>query len=180
MAVEIETKLKVDGLAHVRETLHRIRAEYVAHQDQTDLYCDNDQEDMVEQDKCLRVRIETTGQDTKTFITFKGPRQETDIKCRQEIEWPVPDVDQATCLLEGLGYTQRLTVHKLRELWSYKQCLVGLDQVTDLGPFVEIEGPNSNAIRRVQKDLELSHVSHCQESYACLLARHQKPTPNNE
>jgi predicted adenylyl cyclase CyaB len=171
MAVEIETKLKVDSLAPVREALNRITAEFIANHVQTDLYCDNGEEDMVKQDKCLRVRIETTGQQARTLVTFKGPRQAADIKCRLEIEWPVPDADQATTLLEGLGYTQKLAVHKQREQWSYRQCQIALDEVTGLGPFVEIEGPDSDVIRDVQKDLGLGHVPHCHESYACLLSQ---------
>ena len=171
MTVEIETKLKVDSLSPVRDRLRVLKAEFLEHQDQRDLYCDNAQKQMVTQDKCLRVRIETTDQGTQSFITFKGPRQEADVKCRQEIEMPVPDTAQATALLEGLGYEQKLAVHKHREQWSYKQCLIGLDQVTDLGTYVEIEGPDSRVIHEVQQDLDLSHVPHCQDSYACLLSQ---------
>jgi adenylate cyclase class 2 len=179
MAVEIETKLKVDSLSPVRDRLRALKAEFLAHQDQRDLYCDNARQQMVKQDKCLRVRIETTDQGTQSFITFKGPKQEADIKCRQEIEMPVPDTEQARALLEGLGYEQKLAVHKHREVWSYKQCLIGLDQVTDLGTYVEIEGPDSHVIHEVQQDLDLTHVPHCQDSYACLLARNQELTTNN-
>lgn len=174
MAVEIETKLKVDSLTPVTERLRALDARFVAHQDQEDLYCDNHHGHMVRQDKCLRVRIQTTDQSTQSFITFKGPKQEADVKRRQEIEMPVPDADQAKALLEGLGYEQKLVVHKRRELWSYKQCLIGLDRVTDLGTFVEIEGPNGAVIEEVKQDLALAHVSHCHESYACLLSPKSK------
>jgi adenylate cyclase class 2 len=173
MAVEIEAKLKVDSLTPVLAILRTLDARFLAHQDQEDLYWDTAQSQMVSEDKCLRIRIETTEQSTQTFITYKGPKQATDLKCREEIEMPVPDCDQARALLEGLGYEHKLAVHKHREQWSYKQCLIGLDQVTGLGPFVEIEGPDSDVIRDVQKDLGLGHVPHCQESYACLLANNE-------
>jgi len=39
-----------------------------------------------------------------------------------------------------------------------------------LGAFVEIEGPDSDTIARVQAMLGLSDVSHVMASYACLIA----------
>ncbi len=171
MSVEIEAKLRVESLVPIQTRLRALNARFVANQDQQDLYCDDAQNQMVKQDKCLRVRIETTDKGTQNFITFKGPKQKADVKCRQEIEMLVPDLDQAKTLLQGLGYEQKIKVHKRRELWSYKACLIGLDQVTELGTFVEIEGPSSRVIQEVQKDLGLDHVPHCQDSYACLLAK---------
>ncbi|MCF7975655.1 MAG: class IV adenylate cyclase [Phycisphaerae bacterium] len=179
MAVEIEAKLKVDDLAPVQARLEGLEATFVAHQDQQDLYFDNAQRQMVTQDKCLRVRIQATDQGTQTFVTFKGPKQQADVKCREEIEIPASDPDQATALLEGLGYEQKMIVHKHRELWSYKQCLIGLDRITDLGSYVEIEGPSSDMIKEVQQNLELENLTHCQKSYACLLAEYQKLKTKN-
>jgi len=171
MAIEIEAKLKVKSLAPVVERLHILGARLMANKEQEDRYFDNAQAQMVAEDKCLRVRIETTDQGPKTSLTYKGPRQESDLKCRQEIEMPVPDSDQPKALLLALGYEQKLTVHKLRSLWFHKQCLICLDRIRDLGLFIEIEGPSSDVIHEVQKDLELDHVPHCQESYARLLAQ---------
>ncbi len=173
MPVEIEAKLEVESLLPIQARLRALDAKFVAHQDQQDLYCDNAQDQMVKQDKCLRVRIETTDQGTQSFITFKGPKQKSNVKCRQEIEMCVSDSDQAKRLLEGLGYEQKIKVHKHRELWRFKECLIGLDQVTGLGAYVEIEGPSTRVIHEVQKDLELGNLSHCQKSYACLLAKNQ-------
>jgi adenylate cyclase class 2 len=172
MAVEIEAKLKVDDLTPVRARLHGLKAEFRACLDQQDLYFDNDQGYLMAQDKCLRIRVEVESRDqgTKTLLTYKGPKQPSDVKCRQEIEIPVSDEEQARTLLDGLGYAQKMIVHKHRELWSFKQCLIGLDQVTDLGTFVEIEGPDSAVIGEVQKDLKLGHIRHCHKSYACLLS----------
>jgi len=170
MTLEIEAKLKVKSLAPVQERLRVLGARLMANKDQEDLYFDNAQEQMVAEDRCLRVRIEPVEKGAKTFLTYKGPKQESDLKCRQEIEMPVPDSGLAKALLLGLGYEHKLTVLKHRSLWFHKQCLIGLDQVKDLGLFVEIEGPSSDVIHEVKKDLELDHVPHCPESYAFLLA----------
>lgn len=175
MAVEIETKLKVESLAPVEERLRVLGARLMANKAQEDLYFDNAQAQMLTADKCLRVRTEITEKTTKTSITYKGPKQASDLKCREEIVLPVSDHGQATALLLGLDYEQILTVLKHRSLWFHKKCQICLDQVTGLGSFVEIEGPSSDVIHEVQKDLELAHLPHCQESYACLLAESRKP-----
>ena len=174
MPVEIEAKLKVEHLALVQDRLRKLEAQCLEKQEQMDLYCDNAHGDMIDQDKSLRIRLETTEASRKTLITYKGPKQESDVKCREEIEFPLPDLDQARALLEGLGYTQKLTVHKQREVWAFKRCLIGLDQVTDLGTYVEIEGPSSEVVHEVQTDLGLDHIPHCQESYACLISQKSK------
>jgi adenylate cyclase class 2 len=179
MALEIEAKLKVESLASVAERLRVLGARLMANKDQEDLYFDNAQAQMVAEDKCLRIRIETADKVTKTSLTYKGPKQESDLKCREEIEMRVSGSGQPKALLLGLGYEQILTVLKHRSLWFHKQCLICLDQVTDLGSFVEIEGPSSDVIYEVQKDLELDHIPHCQESYACLLAESQKLNTEN-
>jgi len=171
MALEIEAKLKVESLAPVAERLHVLGARLMANKAQEDLYFDNAQAQMLTTDKCLRVRTEITEKATKISLTYKGPKQASDLKCREEIELPVSDFAQSKALLLGLGYEQIMTVLKRRSLWFHKECLICLDQVTGLGSFVEIEGSSSDVIHEVQKDLELAHVPHCQESYACLLSQ---------
>lgn len=167
---EIETKLKVEDLSPIQTLLHTLGAELSGHLEQTDVYLDNSNQDMKRGDKCLRIRLETVNGKTRTLITFKGPKQQAEVKCRQEVELPVPDAGQIQILFQGLGYEPSLTVQKQRKLWQYKQCDVCLDRVNGLGEFVEIEGPSSERIMEVKEDLGLNHITHCQESYACLIA----------
>lgn len=170
MHTEIETKLKVESLQQVRDRLQRIGAVRIAHQQQTDVYFDDTQRNLTLADKCLRIRMELTDKGEKTFLTFKGPKQKNDVKERQEIEFEVGQATQAEALISALNYRKAVTVTKSRELWQHRHCAIALDTVTDLGDFVEIEGPNAQTILTVQTELALGDVPHVQESYACLLS----------
>lgn len=177
MQTEIETKLKVESLRQVRDRLQQIGAVLIAHQQQTDIYFDDVQQTLTREDKCLRMRMESTGQKQKLLLTFKGPKQQGDIKERQEIEFEVNRAEQAQAFISALNFHKSITVTKTRELWQHSRCSVALDEVTGLGDFVEIEGPASDAVLTVQAELALGDLPHIQESYACLLLDSQNPTP---
>ncbi len=166
---EIEAKLQVDSHVSVRAKLNALSAEYLSDQQQEDIYYDDDETKLMHADKALRLRIQTSDQGQQFYITYKGPKQADDFKKRQEIEFTVEDAQAAQQFLVALGYQPRLTVKKARQLWRYRDCLVGLDQLPELGLFVEIEGPDSQLIGLVQKDLELTRCEHVQKSYAGLI-----------
>jgi len=166
---EIEAKLQVASHVSVRAKLNTLGAEYLTDQQQEDLYYDDTQTNLVRADKALRLRIQKTDLGQQFYITYKGPKQTDNLKKRREIEFTVGDAQAAQQFLAALGYQPKITVKKSRQVWRYKECLVGLDHLPELGFFVEIEGPDSQRIRQVQRDLELTECEHIQESYACLI-----------
>jgi len=80
------------------------------------------------------------------------------------------DAEQAEAFLDVLGYRKALVFNKRRRLWDVGDCEVALDELPLIGVFVEIEGPNSDEIRRVQVRLALTDVPHVMDSYATLIA----------
>ena len=72
-------------------------------------------------------------------------------------------------LFMALGFQKILVVEKKRRLWKLHQCEVALDRVSQLGCFVEIEGPDDEAITYVQQILELSHSPSIIKSYAQMI-----------
>jgi adenylate cyclase class 2 len=169
MSIEIEAKLKVDSLQEIAEKLTRLGAEFIEEQMQKDHYFDDADSSLLKTDRCLRVRTSVTGPDEKMFLTYKGPKEKTDLKKRQEIELELADSGAAGKLLSHLGYKNALAVEKKRSLWRLDDCLVALDHLPLLGNFVEIEGPNEEKIKSVQESLGLQHFSHIPESYASLI-----------
>ena len=99
----------------------------------------------------------------------KTMAENADLKKRQEIESEINDASSFYKLLSALGYEQVLVVEKKRRLWQYGNCEVALDQLPDLGDFVEIEGPDEKDIANVQNILGLSESPHISKSYASLL-----------
>lgn len=169
MCIEIEAKLKIDSFAPVTEKLTQLGAEFVEDQTQTDTYFDDADKSMAGGDKCLRIRTESVGSESRTFLTFKGPRENRRFKTRKEIDIRLGDADSAYKLLSALGYQQALIVEKNRSFWRYAGCKIGLDQLASLGKFVEIEGPDETRIADVQKKLGLENLPHIPVSYATLL-----------
>ena len=173
MAAEIEAKLKVDSLNGIAERLSELGAEYVDRQHQKDYYFDDFDRSFSKSDRCLRLRRQSTADTEKIFLTYKGPKEKTNLKKRQEIEIEVKDISSAEDLLGAIGFERTLVIEKERELWHLDNCIIALDELPVLGFFVEIEGPDEQLIIAVQKKLELANLPHITESYASLAVKNK-------
>ena len=162
---EVEIKVPAD-IDAVRDRLRDVDAERIGARRQRDVYYDAPHRDFVETDEALRVRHETplpdgiesvdapddtpddvpngTLDDTPvdaetTKLTYKGPLLDEESKTRTEYETGVDDAEAVAGVLSGLGFEPAATVEKRREFWSHDEFTVTLDDVADLGEFVEIE-----------------------------------------
>jgi len=169
MCVEIEAKLKVDSLQEVEKRLQQLGARFVAEQLQSDIHFDDSNATLTNADQCLRLRRQVIGESTEYFLTYKGAKEKSNYKKRQEIEIEVNDADSIHKLLSALGYEQKLCVEKNRRLWRLGECEVALDQLRELGDFVEIEGPDDRQIAHVQENLGLAELSNIPKSYASMI-----------
>jgi len=173
MCTEIEAKLKVDSLQEIERKLPELGAEFLAEQLQTDYHFDDANTTLTKTDRCLRLRKQMVGKNESLFLTYKGAKERSNFKRRQEIELEIKDADSARKLLSALGYEQSLVVEKKRRLWKLGDCEVALDRLPFLGDFVEIEGPDEEKIATAQEKLGLSDLSHITESYASLVTKKQ-------
>jgi len=173
MCTEIEAKLKVDSLEEIEHKLTGLGAEFQAKQLQNDYFFDDVNSTLTKSDRCLRLRKQMVGKNESFFLTYKGAKEKSNLKKRQEIEFEIKDADSVRKLLSALGYEQNLVVEKKRRLWQLGDCEVALDQLPLLGDFVEIEGPDEEKIDDAQEKLGLSDLSHITESYASLVAKKQ-------
>ena len=171
MPSEIEAKLKVSSLEDVERGLRDCRASYKRETVQTDCYLDTGDGQLRRSDRALRLRRDKSDGDERSIVTYKGPKEKDDYKKRVEIEFEVDDAEAAGALFEAIGYRKALAFNKRRRLWQLLGCEVALDELPLLGVFVEIEGPNSGAIARVQEMLGLGEIPHIMDSYATLIDR---------
>ncbi len=169
MHAEIEAKLKVDSLLAVEHRLGECTATFLRETLQTDVYFDTIDGKLTRADECLRLRSEKVGEQERLVLAYKGPKQPEDYTKRIEIEVEVRDAKATGSLLAALGYGQALAFNKRRRLWRLHDGEVALDELPLVGAFVEIEGPDSRTITRVQEWLGLSHVPHTMDSYASLI-----------
>jgi predicted adenylyl cyclase CyaB len=170
MSFEIEAKIKVDSLAEIEQKLGELRASFVGEQLQTDYFFDDVNGILIKQDRCLRLRKQKVGNSESCFLTYKGPKEKSDLKKRQEIEFTIEDADSAFKLLQALGYKQVLVSEKKRRLWHFENCEVALDMLPLLGDFVEIEGPDEEKISHVKNSLGLTDLPNISKSYATMLS----------
>ena len=169
MCIEIEAKLKVDSLSEVEHKLGDLGARFLGEQQQTDYFFDDVNATLISADKCLRLRTQIVEKSESYFLTYKGAKEKSNLKRRQEIESGINDADSIYKLLQALGYEQVLIVEKKRRLWQLGNCEVALDHLPLLGDFVEIEGPGEEEITNVQNSLGLTDLPHISKSYASLL-----------
>jgi len=173
MCTEIEAKLKVDSLPEIEHKLAELGAEFLVEQLQIDNFFDDVNATLTKTDRCLRLRKQMVGEGESFFLTYKGAKEKSNLKKRQEIEFEIKDADSVRKLLSALGYGQVLAIEKKRRLWKLGDCEVALDQLPLLGDFVEIEGPDEEKIATVQESLGLTDLPHITESYASLVAKKQ-------
>jgi len=168
MHIEIEAKIKVDSLQKVKRKLAQLGARFLAERLQTDYHFDDAGATFAKTDRCLRLRCQKDKEGERFFLTYKGAKEKSKFKKRQEIEIEIKDPDSAQKLLSALGYEKALVVEKTRQVWQLSECEVALDHLPLLGDFVEIEGPDEEKIAVVQGDLGLSDLPHIPKGYAAL------------
>ncbi len=172
MAMELEAKMRVPDHASVRERLGKVGAARIRSVMELNRFFDTNDRALLAQDKGLRVRHTCdfeTG-DERHIVTYKGPQQPGAMKSREEIEIVADDGEQASQLLERLGYAPTLSFEKRRETWRVDDCFVELDELPRLGYFVEIEGPDEEAVLSVRDALELDDRPLVSKSYVAMVA----------
>ena len=172
--MEIEAKYKVDQLDNFAEQVKQLQGRLLQKVLQRDRFFDRPDKSLLKSNSGLRLREQRSQSSTVASMCFKGPRLQGDYKKRQELEFEISDHQQAKQLLEALGYIQTMIVEKSRQLWQLDQCLVCLDNVTGLGCFVEIEGPDENDIRTTAVKMGLDKSPNIIDSYAMLLTEKEK------
>src|SRR5438067_552619 len=140
---EVEQKFRVSNVQATRSARAELGVQWHEALQQVDQYFNHPARDFGRTDEALRLR--RVGE--QNFITYKGPKIDAATKTRRELELPLPsgaDIGgRFSELLLALGFVSVGTVSKVRQPgtldWSGQQVEVALDEVKDLGSFVELE-----------------------------------------
>lgn len=171
MNLEIEVKLRIEQAGQpeaIRQRLASCAAVRLGCQIEHDVFFDLPDGQLAGADKALRMRIllDKKNKPLGCVLTFKGPRQNSKYKAREEIELQLDRQYHHTAqMLQRLGYQKVLEYQKRRESWHLDKCKVQLDQLPKLGYFVEIEGPNEKAISNMMDKLHLTSVEQESKTY---------------
>ncbi len=102
-------------------------------------------------------------------LTFKGPREPGPAKIREELELGIDDADALAQILPRLGFVEVVSYEKRRETWRLDGCEIELDELPQLGWFVEVEGPALERVQAVCDRLGLSADSSVSDGYPALV-----------
>jgi adenylate cyclase class 2 len=143
MRLEVELKFPVPDLGPVEGRLVGLGAETSPPEEEVDRYYAHPARDFAQTDEALRIRRKA-GQ---CFLTYKGPKLDQSTKTRQEIDLPLPVGPETfaawDALLQALGFRPVAEVRKQRRkafvAWGGERVEISLDEVDELGCFVELE-----------------------------------------
>lgn len=85
------------------------------------------------------LRIRHTKKDV--FLAYKKWHNQNNQKALScyEIETKISDNDALKKILESLNFKKIIDVEKTRTTWKYKNTVISIDKVTEIGNFLEIE-----------------------------------------
>ncbi|MEN6307292.1 MAG: class IV adenylate cyclase [Anaerohalosphaeraceae bacterium] len=176
MSLEIEAKIRVADLKTIAERLTALHAALKDTVQEDDIYFDNVSIELIQRDCGLRLRKRLSDkQPPQIVLTYKGPRQKSAFKSRSEYQIQVQDGDTLVTIFEHLGFRESLRVIKTRQLWQLGECEICLDEVYQLGLFVEVEGPSETAIQSILDKLGLNPANHISDGYARMMAARLNP-----
>jgi adenylate cyclase class 2 len=176
--LEIEGKFKVESLDRVRVLLRACGARFLSEVLEENLVYDRPDGSLRASGCGLRVRRcrLLAGRPLSDSLTYKGPVQPGPLKKREEIDLHVSSGEAAGRVLAALGFLEVFRFEKRRQTWELNGCEVDLDELPYLGAYVEIEGPDPEAIGGVKEKLGLAECPHIREGYIALLKEHCRAT----
>ena len=130
--MEIELRASVDDPDAIRNAL-AIQAEHRGTSNEHDFYlCHESDRD---RSLILRIRRKENG----SLLTFKG-KASGDDTAWPDVDIPLTDSDSLQRILLGSGYVKGVEIKKRRSSYRLEDFEINIDEIENLGIFIEIEG----------------------------------------
>lgn len=159
--IEAEIKLPIRTREAVESALQNLGFLPSSSFCEEDIYFDNASGQIRKNGEALRVRTITdlqTGQ-KETVITYKGKKLDTVSTSRKELETGVADGEVCMQILEALGFQAvQPQVKKTRQEYQRERMTACVDEVQDLGTFLELEMVISEEESREEALQEIDRV----------------------
>lgn len=133
--IEIEVKARVENPKHMERAIIELGATPTGIENQVDTYYNSQFRDLGKTDEALRIRV----QDRESFLTYKGPKMDSVSKTRKEFQVAMDDADNMGKILSSIGFSPVATVIKKRKNFRLGDFFIYLDEVRNLGHFLEVE-----------------------------------------
>ena len=137
--IEVEVKAKIENFQDMEKKLEKLGAIKSKKEFQEDIYFNSPIVDFAKTDEALRIRTTKENDNTNIFITYKGPKINSESKTRKEIEIKIEDSAKCSEIFQHLGFEKVRAVKKNRQYYTYENFEISLDDVEGLNPYMEIE-----------------------------------------
>lgn len=177
--IEVEIKLPVsdrDKLGSDLEAIGFAKGKLVREED---IYFTSEMRDFKKRDEAFRIRR----RDDQAVVTYKGPKIDQVSMTRKELETGIEDADVFEEILGAIGFKSVLPVKKLRRYYRLGNMTACVDQVEELGDFLELEvivpkeSERENALNQIESFLErLGHnmAETTRRSYLSMLQENKR------
>lgn len=151
MPYEVEVKFRIRNISVLQKRISELGGSFGEPAEEIDQFYQHPGRDFAKTDEGLRIRTRIQGDHRECFITYKGPKIDSQTKTRKEIEIPLDcgEVGNWDKLLKSLGFQPSGEVRKIRRncTVSYRRRTfeISLDFLPNLNPgkkrcfFLEIE-----------------------------------------
>ena len=145
---EVEVKIPLEETERLGVALLEIGANKLNTETQVDAYYDHPCRSFPETDEAIRIRSRQPHPDHHRVITddrplnemtYKGPKVDPLSKTRVELSVGLDDSREAGLILTQLGFKAVAEVTKIRSFYSIRDITVSIDDVVDVGMFLELE-----------------------------------------
>ncbi|MBR9704092.1 class IV adenylate cyclase [Candidatus Pacearchaeota archaeon] len=141
--IEIELKFPLKETLELVERLKGI-AKFISEERQIDSYLTPFHRNFIEHSPIYEwLRIREYHRDGKVLFNlnyknFGSDKKDDTISCK-ESETDIEDVVALKNILKSLDFKEIIVVDKKRINFSYKDCIISIDSVAELGEYIEIE-----------------------------------------
>jgi len=146
---EVEVKVPLETSEDIRVSLLEIGGRLLHTETQSDTYYNHPCKSFEDTDEALRLRsrqmhpnthrVIIDGEKPSFELTYKGPRIDPKSKTRLELSLVLEDPTSADSILQQLDFKKVAEVVKIRTFYDVEGTTVSIDDVQDVGLFLELE-----------------------------------------
>lgn len=182
-SIEIELKFPLLNLTELTQRLNKIAQPKSTNETQVDTYFSPEHKNFTKQipiSEWLRLRESKKGASINYKKWHNSDGAKT-ISC-DEFETKIENLNVMTKILNALEFQKLITVNKSRHTWTYKDTEIAIDEVKELGNFIEIEAKGNfitiedakNHLYLILKELDAKIGEQDFEGYPLLLLKKNK------
>lgn len=150
--MEIELRAKVTNPQLLEEKLKSLEGivEKKSNERQVDTYLKQENDE----DRKMIVRIRKNYEKDSAILTFKGKSKNEHDIAWQDYDTPIEDPERLERVLVNNGYVYVCMIDKVRQSFDYKDFEINVDNIRDLGLFVEVEKQGQeNDVESIKKEI---------------------------